>query len=983
MVLFSPVWFCQRYKIAVSLALSLLLLAPALDISCLSLAASPAVKPPASSDNSAKSAKSSKPSPKPSSAAGVSPLLTAGPAAASIIKHLNQPVTLLKPTGWEEPKLAPYLALLSQLGAVVQILPQEELAAVPRQSVLLVPLAAPPTEEDLAQYQAQADQGQGVVFFEVPSSGEVLSTTVRGFVPLFKTLGLMGESANNAPAQWVPYKGGRWVVLSDKAAWLQWSWGLKSPEGQPISITPLALKLPPKVLSKSVIKPLPTPKSVSQAGPTPKPTPKPLEKAVVKPSVKPTPAVASKPGAKPSVKPEPLVLPPPLDSEALLLKDALKRLFARQPNAQQWAQAQQQQAVTQRTYAARQREGLLKYRNLFWEAYDLADRLDLTAENKLNKPRSLEALHRAETLQSQFDAAFDNERFEEAARIYPAVQKAYVNAWLLIYPSQAVQGRAVWLDRGTIVRSGSPEALRALLAKFRRAGFNLVFVESINAGFSVYPSKVLPKRNPLTLTWDPLAVAVEEGHKLGMEVHAWVWCFAVGNTRHNAVLGLSEDYRGPILSDPRYQKLALRLNKGLLVPYDQHEYWLSPASPDSHQLLLNAYKEIITHYPVDGLQLDYIRFPFQKPNMRAGFDPITKGLFEAQTGYTLTEGDMSAEVYNAWVRWKTQQVTRFVEKVATELKPLRPGLKLSAAVFPLPREARLNAIQQDWETWIANGWLDTLSPMTYTTSPGQLAQELAYIQKISLKGTLIYPGLGLHNLGTEQLLEQMQVIRKAGGAGSTVFAAAYLNEDVLNVLKQGPYHQLDAQIPHRRALIRLQEELLRFRAALKAIAGPLQATFASLPEVTAAQGEANALQMAMPPPNPLKSPPEDPLKEAQMKEDGSEETQESSLPPLTDPVTALGSLIRQLDSLVLASSVSSQEKAALSTQSKVLFSQLRVYINTEYGYNQFISDFLQGELRRLQTLAAYAIRHADEPLKSSAQPAVGQPVEGVASKPAI
>ena len=56
------------------------------------------------------------------------------------------------------------------------------------------------------------------------------------------------------------------------------------------------------------------------------------------------------------------------------------------------------------------------------------------------------------------------------------------------------------------------------------------------------------------------------------------------------------------------------------------------------------------------------------------------------------------------------------------VRQMKPGLRISAAVYAMPKRLRLNSIQQEWEVWVTNGWVDTLNPMTYVTNA---ATELA------------------------------------------------------------------------------------------------------------------------------------------------------------------------------------------------------------------------------------------------------------------
>ncbi|MBY0404434.1 MAG: family 10 glycosylhydrolase, partial [Cyanobacteria bacterium] len=403
-------------------------------------------------------------------------------------------------------------------------------------------------------------------------------------------------------------------------------------------------------------------------------------------------------------------------------------------------------------------------------------------------------LAQADIYKAQFESKFMAGNPNEAELDFEKAKQLLLNALVLASPSSRVEGRAIWLDRGSIVASGSPEGLRKVFKKLDQAGINIVYFETVNAGFPIYPSKLLPS-NPLVTDWDPLKVAVEEGHKLGMEVHAWVWCFAVGNKKHNDVIYKNGDYPGPILSEKGLMSEALRMSNGGMVPNRQTEFWLSPASPKARDFLKSVYSEIVTNYNVDGLQLDYIRYPFQHSGSYMGYEGVGRSRFEAETGLSLSVLDENT--LKTWAAWKAHQVSTFVKDVSVSLKTIRPSLKLSAAVFPMKRAERIMAIQQDWETWVDKGWIDTLSPMSYTTSPDELQKTIENLSHYSEKKIILYPGIAVHRMDSVELLNMLQAARRKGSMGSTIFAMAHLDDTKVGALGQGPYKEKRPMAPHR------------------------------------------------------------------------------------------------------------------------------------------------------------------------------------------
>ena len=125
-----------------------------------------------------------------------------------------------------------------------------------------------------------------------------------------------------------------------------------------------------------------------------------------------------------------------------------------------------------------------------------------------------------------------------------------------------------WI-RGTIVRAANEKGLAKIFDNLAKAGINTVFFETLNAGYTIYPSKVAPQQNPLIRGWDPLASAVKLAHERGIELHAWVWVFAAGNQSHNKILNIKSNYPGPVLA--KHPDWAAYDNRGRMIPSGQNK----------------------------------------------------------------------------------------------------------------------------------------------------------------------------------------------------------------------------------------------------------------------------------------------------------------------------------------------------------------------------------------------------------------------------
>ncbi len=362
--------------------------------------------------------------------------------------------------------------------------------------------------------------------------------------------------------------------------------------------------------------------------------------------------------------------------------------------------------------------------------------------------------------------------------------------------------RAVWLDRGTIVRAGSKAGLTQIFDRLAQAGINTVFFETVNAGYTIYPSQVAKEQNPLIRGWDPLEEAVKLAHERDMELHAWVWTFAAGNQRHNEILNINPNYPGPVLA--AHPDWANYDNLGNMIPIGQGKPFFDPANPEVRQYLLKLYEEIVTKYKVDGLQLDYIRYPFQDPSAGRiyGYGKAARAQFQQLTGVDpVNISPSQADLWQKWTKFRTEQVDSFVAQASQQLRQKQPNLILSVAVFPLQEAERIQKIQQNWETWARRGDVDLIVPMTYALDTSRF-QRLAqpWIASKQLGATLLVPGIRLLSLPTIGAFDQLQLVRDLPVSGYALFAAENFNNDLQKVFSstQGRVQSTKSEpIPHR------------------------------------------------------------------------------------------------------------------------------------------------------------------------------------------
>ncbi|MBZ8179932.1 family 10 glycosylhydrolase [Oscillatoria salina IIICB1] len=413
---------------------------------------------------------------------------------------------------------------------------------------------------------------------------------------------------------------------------------------------------------------------------------------------------------------------------------------------------------------------------------------------QVKNPSTNQALEQARSGLQNFVQSIETQNYDRARSEWQQARRSLLDN----YPVAAhgAEIRAMWLDRGTIVQAKSEQDLARIFDRMAAAGINTVFFETVNAGYPIYPSQVAPEQNPLTKGWDPLAAAIKLARSRGMELHAWVWIFATANQRHNPIIGQPINYPGPVLA--ARPDWAIRDNRGNLFHPNSKKAFLDPANSEARSYLLSLLEEIATKYDVDGIQFDYIRYPFQDPNNNQshGYSQAANTLFKELSGVDPKSLSPRHSLWQKWTEFRIQQVDSFVATAFQRLRQKRPDLIISAAVFPIPKQERLNKIQQNWEEWANRGNIDIMVPMTYAENTEKLEEMTEPLYNPALlKSTLLLPGIRLLNLPDVVAIDQMQLLRNSPTGGYALFAAENLNNNLESQFRSSPKQQ--QPLPHR------------------------------------------------------------------------------------------------------------------------------------------------------------------------------------------
>ena len=379
------------------------------------------------------------------------------------------------------------------------------------------------------------------------------------------------------------------------------------------------------------------------------------------------------------------------------------------------------------------------------------------------------------------------------------------------FQQNVAQTRALWVTRATLT---SPESIKKMVAAAEAGGFNTVLVQVRGRGDAYYTSSIEPRASELAARpeFDPLATVIEHAHAAGITVHAWV---AVNLVSSSVSLPASRDhvvYRAPEwLMVPR--ELAAEMKKidlrspayiGRLARWTRAQsarvegLYTSPLHPAAQDHTALVIREIAHRYAIDGVHLDYVRYP----NDEFDYSPAAMEQFKNAVLPHLTDSErrdaaareaLDPAAYpnlfpERWSDFRRSRLTSLVIKIRTAVKAARPDAVFSAAVVPDAQQAFDDRLQ-DWRGWIDQSLLDVLCPMAYTAESDLFLRQIT-AAKAYAGSRPVWAGIGAYQLSPSQTLTHIAAATRLG-AGIVLFSyeslAASNNADAVSELGRAAF----------------------------------------------------------------------------------------------------------------------------------------------------------------------------------------------------
>ena len=361
-------------------------------------------------------------------------------------------------------------------------------------------------------------------------------------------------------------------------------------------------------------------------------------------------------------------------------------------------------------------------------------------------------------------------KYAEVVETGQRLQTKLVEAFARVQRPKSPEFRGVWDHTGMGLYPGNWAKTARILAD---AGMHEVFVNVLWAGLAHYDSQVVPQSEAVSRYGDQLKQCLAAAHANRLKVHVWKICWNLSNAPESFVAAMRKAGRLQVTDTGKELE------------------WLCPSHPDNVALELKAVSEVLKRYPVDGIHLDYVRYPDDNACFCAG----CRRRFGQQLGEKIPDWPKSAQSgnlcgkYNAW---RSEQITAFVRAAHDLVRKSVPTSKkvvTSAAVYP-EYPGCINSIGQDWGRWLKEDLVDFVCPMDYTANNGAFKNLVQRQLAFANAGGRVFPGLGVtameSQLTPDQVIEQIRQTRAAGAGGFVLFDLnRTLEKDVLPVLRWG------------------------------------------------------------------------------------------------------------------------------------------------------------------------------------------------------
>jgi uncharacterized lipoprotein YddW (UPF0748 family) len=236
-----------------------------------------------------------------------------------------------------------------------------------------------------------------------------------------------------------------------------------------------------------------------------------------------------------------------------------------------------------------------------------------------------------------------------------------------------------------------------ILNMHEKLGMNVIILQVRPTADAFYPSALEPWTRYLTGTpgqapepfYDPLQFWIEECHKRGMELHAWLNPFRVALNHQQPLAGNHIAFQHP----------------GWILKYGNSLYF-DPGLPQTREFAAQVVKDIVSRYDVDAIHFDDYFYPYP---LQEDFPDTASFAFYNRGFFPEDKAD-----------WRRENVDIIIKMLNDTIKSVKPWVKFGISPFgvwrniaddPRGSDSRAGATNYDHLyaniiKWQENGWID-------------------------------------------------------------------------------------------------------------------------------------------------------------------------------------------------------------------------------------------------------------------------------------
>ena len=342
-----------------------------------------------------------------------------------------------------------------------------------------------------------------------------------------------------------------------------------------------------------------------------------------------------------------------------------------------------------------------------------------------------------------------------------------------------------WPSRRDLSSDKQKAEIIAILDQAVALKLNAIILQVRPAADAIYPSAIEPwsefltgeQGRPPMPYYDPLQFWIEQAHTRGLELHAWF-------NPYRARTAVSKSN-------------AARNHVSKTIPEVVKQYgdlsWMDPGEPAALQQTIAVIGDVLRRYDVDGIHIDDYFYPY--PIKAANGNEVDFPDEVSWQKYLMNGGTLSR------TDWRRSNVNHLVEAVNTLVHQEKSWVKFGISPFGIGRLDKVPAgitgfsqydkLYADVELWLANGWLDYLSPQLYwpiNQAPQAFKVLDAYWQSQNPQQRHIWPGLYTsridhteHSWTADEILNQVDALRGQGSDGHVHFSLIALKQNRKNI----------------------------------------------------------------------------------------------------------------------------------------------------------------------------------------------------------